>query len=70
MMQLGQQSRWQSWMRMLALNIRPAHEPRLSTAEFTTLALSIGAGQPLIGTFRLPLDAIQISMVPHKPGES
>lgn len=33
MMQLGQQSKWQSWMRMLALNIQPAHEPRLSTAR-------------------------------------
>jgi len=27
MMQLDPQSRWQSWMRILALDIRPAHEP-------------------------------------------
>jgi hypothetical protein len=37
MMRLDQQSRWQSWMRMLALDIRPVNEPRPSTAGSTRL---------------------------------
>jgi hypothetical protein len=42
MMQLDPQSRWQSWMRMLALDIRPVHEPRPSTAGSTRLEFSDG----------------------------
>jgi hypothetical protein len=37
MMQLDQQSRWQSWMKMLALDIRQVNELRPSTAGSTRL---------------------------------
>ena len=40
MMQLDPQSRWQSWMRMLALNFRPVHEREPSTAGGTRLGFS------------------------------
>jgi hypothetical protein len=38
-MQLNQQSRWQSWMRMLALDIRPLHDSARSV------------GSPLLAVF-------------------
>lgn len=40
MMQLDPQSRWQSWMRILALDIRPVHEPGPSTAGCARLEIS------------------------------
>jgi len=40
MMQLDPQSRWQSWMRMLALDCRPVHERGPSTAGGTRLGFS------------------------------
>jgi hypothetical protein len=64
MMQLDPQSRWQSWMRMLALDIRPVHEPGPSTAGGTRLGFPMylmaliemnqldGAAQELIRQLR------------------
>jgi hypothetical protein len=40
MMQLDPQSRWQSWMKMHALDIRPVHERGPSTAGCTRLEFS------------------------------
>jgi hypothetical protein len=60
MMQLDQQSRWQSWMRMLALDIRPMHESatsagsaRLRVSDWCEAAI---AQRTLIATERYPLE--------------
>jgi hypothetical protein len=50
MMQLDPQSRWQSWMRILALDIRPVHEPKPSTAGCTRLQFSDWRGAATDGS--------------------
>lgn len=50
MMRLDQQSRWQSWMRTLALDIRPVNEPRPSTAGSGRLDFFDWRGAATVGS--------------------
>ncbi len=55
MMQLDQQSRWQSWMRMLAVGIRPAQESARSWVPRSGVShgsYSVADGGTLIATER------------------
>lgn len=53
MMQLNQQSKWQSWMRMLAIDIRPAYESARSTGS-TRLSVSGWCDTAIAGSASIP----------------
>jgi hypothetical protein len=60
MMQLDRQSRWQSWMRMLAVGLGTAQESARSRVPRKWV--SVGAIRPLIGALRWPLNATSLNV--------
>lgn len=58
MMQFDRQSRWQSWMRMLAVGIRAVDEPAQSIG-FTKKS---GAIRPMMGPLPSPLNATPLNV--------
>jgi hypothetical protein len=61
MMQLDQQSRWQSWLRMLAVDIRPVHESPRSTGP-TRLGVSDWCHSAMDGSTSIATDATPLNV--------
>jgi hypothetical protein len=61
MMQLDRQSRWQSWMRMLAVGIRAVDEPARSIVvnahdSYSAYNMMAGVRSPMAQHGRIPRD--------------